>query len=69
MDARYADVWRTLHPGHLLLTRSASIGATQRLLQAYMVHAEGMVADEELRHLGCIAAFLLAVSLGVGANV
>ena len=62
VDARHADVWRTLHPGHLLLTRSASISATHRLLSAYVVHSDSTVTDEELRHLGCIAAFLLAVS-------
>lgn len=47
--------------GHLLLTRAASVGAVQRMTCAYLAHSDSLVTDTELRHLGCLAAFLFAV--------
>ena len=47
--------------GHLLLTRAASVGAAQRIVSAYLAHSDSLVTDTELRHLGCLAAFLFAV--------
>ena len=46
------------HAGHLLLTRAASIGAAQRMVSAYLAHSDSLVTDTEMRHLGCLAAFL-----------
>lgn len=64
VDIRFADCWRSLHPGHLLLTSSTAVHTVQRMTSAYVAHTETSLSDSTLRYLGCLAAFLLAVMGG-----
>ena len=61
VDIRFADAWRSLHPGHLLLTSSTTVQTVNRMTAAFINHTEALVSDSTLRYIGCLAAFLLAV--------
>lgn len=61
LDVRYADHWRSLHPGHLLLTSSTTVQTVQRMTAAFINHTEVALSDNSLRYIGCLAAFLLSI--------
>ncbi|KAK9807100.1 hypothetical protein WJX73_005022 [Symbiochloris irregularis] len=62
VDARFAETWTHLHPGHLLLNSSAYVAAVQRMTAAYVNYADSVeVSDATLRYVGCCSAFLLTI--------